>query len=35
MSIDPSIYGLVAEFETPSALVEATQAAHDAGYRRM
>jgi Protein of unknown function (DUF3341) len=35
MSIDPPIYGLVAEFETPIALVEATQAAHDAGYRRM
>jgi Protein of unknown function (DUF3341) len=35
MSIDPPIYGLVAEFETPTALVEATQAAHDAGYRRM
>jgi hypothetical protein len=35
MSIDPPIYGLVAEFETPTALVEATQAAHDVGYRRM
>jgi len=29
------IYGLVAEFETPSELVYAAKAAHDAGCRRM
>jgi hypothetical protein len=35
MSTDPTIYGIVAEFETPTALVEATRAARDAGYWRM
>ena len=35
MSIDLPIYGLVAEFESPTALVGATQAAHDEGYRQM
>jgi hypothetical protein len=29
------IYGLLAEFNTPGELVEATEAAHRAGYRRM
>jgi hypothetical protein len=29
------IYGLLAEFNTPSELVDATKAAHTAGYRRM
>ena len=29
------IYGLIAEFNTPSDLVHATEAAHRAGYRRM
>ena len=29
------IYGLVAEFETPSELVYAAKAAHDAGWQRM
>jgi len=29
------IYGLLAEFNTPSELVHATEAAHSAGYRRM
>jgi hypothetical protein len=29
------IYGLLAEFNTPGELVEATEAAHQAGYRRM
>ena len=29
------IYGLLAEFNTPSELVHATEAAHGAGYRRM
>ncbi len=31
----PALYGLMAEFDTPTALVRATQAAYDAGYRRM
>ena len=29
------MYGLTAEFETPSALVSATRAAHDKGYRKL
>ena len=29
------IYGLLAEFNTPSELVHATEQAHSAGYRRM
>jgi len=29
------IYGLLAEFNTPGELVQATEAAHAAGYRRM
>jgi len=29
------IYGLLAEFNTPGELVQATEAAHEAGYRRM
>jgi len=29
------IYGLLAEFNTPSELVHATEQAHEAGYRRM
>src|SRR6267154_2781665 len=29
------IYGLLAEFNTPSELVHATEEAHRAGYRRM
>jgi hypothetical protein len=29
------VYGLVAQFDTPEALVEATRAAHTAGYRVM
>lgn len=28
-------YGLVAEFETPEAIIAATQSAYDAGYRKM
>lgn len=32
---DQPIYGVMAEFETPSALVEATRAAHHEGYRKM
>jgi hypothetical protein len=31
----PVIYGLMAEFDDPQALVAATRHAHDAGYRRM
>ena len=31
----PSIYGLMAEFEQPEELLEATQRAYTAGYRRM
>ena len=31
----PPIYGLLAEFDTPTALVEAAQQARAAGYRRM
>ena len=30
-----AIYGLMAEFEDPNALVSATRRAHDEGYRRM
>lgn len=35
VSSNPSIYGLMAEFTDPKELVEATQAAYDAGYRKM
>lgn len=31
----PSIYGLMAEFETPEALTEATQKAIEAGYKKL
>jgi hypothetical protein len=31
----PTIYGLLAEFESPQALVSATHRAHEAGFRRM
>src|SRR5262245_37404754 len=31
----PTLYGLIAEFDEPTALVAATQRAHDEGYRRM
>lgn len=31
----PVIHGLIAEFETPTALVSATAKAHQEGYRRM
>jgi Alternative complex III, ActD subunit len=31
----PSVYGLMAEFEDPTALVSATRRAHGEGYRRM
>jgi hypothetical protein len=32
---NPWVYGLMAEFETPQALVEAARRAHDEGYRKM
>jgi Alternative complex III, ActD subunit len=32
---EPRIYGLMAEFEDPTALVEAAHRAYEAGYRRM
>ena len=35
MSERPSIYGVMAEFETPAALVAATHKATEAGYRRL
>ena len=35
MRISTSIYGLMAEFEDPTALVAATRRAHERGYRRM
>ena len=33
--LSPPIYGLLAEFETPTDLVNATKAAYAAGYRKM
>ncbi|HEV2971468.1 MAG TPA: DUF3341 domain-containing protein [Pirellulales bacterium] len=35
MNTEPSLYGLLAEFTDPVALVAATQAAQDEGYRRI
>jgi hypothetical protein len=35
MPVREGIYGLLAEFNTPTELVKATKAAHAAGYRRM
>ncbi|MBE7553541.1 MAG: DUF3341 domain-containing protein [Anaerolineales bacterium] len=32
---NPATYGLLAEFTTPEALIEATHQAHEAGYRKM
>lgn len=32
---EPALYGLMAEFDSPTAVVAAAQAAHDAGYRAM
>ncbi|MGH9509842.1 MAG: DUF3341 domain-containing protein [Terriglobales bacterium] len=31
----PPIYGLLAEFDSPTAVVDAARRAHDAGYRKM
>ncbi len=35
MPVEEGIYGLLAEFSTPGAMVRATEAARSAGYRRM
>lgn len=35
MSLREGTYGLLAEFDTPTQLVQAAQSAYDAGYRRM
>jgi hypothetical protein len=35
MASDQSLWGLIAEFESPGDLVAATRRAHEAGYRRM
>lgn len=35
MSMQPGIYGLMAEFKNPDDLIAATHKAHKAGYRRM
>ncbi len=35
MDTNPGLYGLLAEFDSPTALVQATRLAHEAGYRRM
>ncbi len=34
-SLPPAIYGVMAEFETPGALVAAARRAYEAGYRKM
>jgi hypothetical protein len=35
MPVKKGLYGLLAEFDTPTALVEAARSAHEEGYRRM
>jgi hypothetical protein len=35
MPVEEGVYGLLAEFNTPQAMVKATIAARDAGFRRM
>ncbi|HEX8921504.1 MAG TPA: DUF3341 domain-containing protein [Pyrinomonadaceae bacterium] len=35
METKPPLYGLMAEFETPTDVVEAARATYDAGYRRI
>ena len=34
-ALAPAIYGLMAEFDTPTALVQAARRTHEAGYRRI
>jgi hypothetical protein len=34
MNTGPSLYGLMAEFDKPEALIEASRRAHEQGYRR-
>ena len=33
--VEPAVYGLMAEFDHPEDLIEATQHAYDQGYRMM
>jgi hypothetical protein len=35
MPVRPTVYGLLAEFQTPNALVHAAHCAYQAGYRRL
>ncbi|HEY7327226.1 MAG TPA: DUF3341 domain-containing protein [Gemmataceae bacterium] len=35
METNPGLYGLLAEFDNPATLVQATRSAYEAGYRRM
>src|SRR5215218_11209026 len=35
METKPPLYGLMAEFDNPTEVVEAARATYDAGYRRM
>jgi hypothetical protein len=35
MATNPGLYGMLAEFESPTALVQAARAAREAGYTRM
>ena len=35
MAVDPGLYGLMAEFRSPTAVVTAARQAREAGYRRM
>ncbi len=35
METNPGLYGLAAEFDNPTALVQAARSAHEAGYRCM
>lgn len=35
MTLEPPIYGLLAEYKTPEALVDAARRAYESGYRRM
>jgi hypothetical protein len=35
MDTNPGLYGLLAEFDSPQTLLQATRSAYEAGYRRM